>query len=624
MATEIIELAQIDGNTIGQSEYDVSIPPGTTLYPGDVLSLEKAFLDTSGLNSQKITVAEDLYLDLTVGFYQQQVREDNMDLSRGGADNYVLAPNTSYIDTKTYVLMQESTAGVGSILKGIKFVGNNGKSWTPVYEGWGDFFGWNMTIQYTKVGATQTTTTNVKLDDLAWTVIDNLTFLSGEVTSIQYDPTKPVLMRTMQFNGDRDDRDPNSPVTNVNQQLWNGGTALTLEFHTGTTDYKGDYSFDPPTATGGVPGVASCVPYTRDTEDLGLSVYVPKGNYTETDIAGLINDQLQRDYARTDETLRSAFLFPYDPAVQTNTLWIEQFKAAAFDTTDPLPGGMNGGILVGATQMELSYDDDRGQFLWKYAHSPYLYGSTVAVEAVGFVKTTKLAVGNDKAEVVARNSGVFFTSLRARTVVGKQPVDFWKGELGFDLESLLVKLEAPADTTINLLALNKLQMPRLDAGQREPLQTGVKTTENFPAISMLADPTQVTDWWHLPSLATDYFTTAADQTVPIFAGREDIAQKTDNTGYYLVSVAMKARNRYVGADGFSSGSIIGVVGEFFARNSYTQGTSADAIPYVHTGPPQQLDAFRVKIMGPNKEPSTSLGNRNSLMLRITHVGGEGR
>jgi hypothetical protein len=618
-ATEIVELLQSDSNTIGQSEYTVTVPPGTVLNPGDVLSMEKAFLDTSALGSQKIPILDDIQVDVGVGYYMQCVRDVAMDLSGGGAQGYAAGGATGYVDCKTYVLMEEKAAA-GFVLPGIHYRGNDeGSSWAPSQasdnDGNTDYFGMDITLQYTNP-AGNVTQTVIHAQDLTWTQQSATDWQSGPINAIQFDKTQPVYMKMIAFNGSRSDGQPGKSVTNQIPQPWNGGTTFTLEFHVGTWNYKGDYSFSPSPSGAANPGIASCRPFTQDTELLGLSVTIPKGNYSEADLAAALNDGFQRDYATTADTLRSAFLLKYNRNHYPNTIWVEENKSAAFETTAGALAAQNGGILIGATQMEMSYDDARAKFLWNYAHSPYLYGPQVATEAVGFVITADL---NDPAEdakpkVVSRNSGVFFTSLRAKTISTGQPYDLWHHTMGFDFADILVKLEPAADVTIGTRAFNQLQMP-------ESLAVGQYTTENFPSLSMMADPRNPgTNWWFMPDLTAEYMTTASDQTVPIFASAQDSAQDENNSGYYLISVSTRARGNFKGADGYSSGSIIGVVGSFYSKDSYTAGSASDAIGYVHEGPPLALDSFMVRLLGPNKQPSRELGSRNCVMLRITRAG----
>ena len=289
-ATQIVELQQSDANTLGQSEYTVDVPPGTTLYPGDMLSMEKCFLDTSALGSQKIPILEDIQVDVGVGYYQQCVRDSNMDLTTGGTEGYVPGADTGFVDTKTYVLMEETPAG-GFILPGIHYRGNSDDtSWAPSVASSDDrnvdFFGMDITIQYTDTtGAVKQQVLHAQ--DLDWTNTGGNDWQTGEINQIKFDKTKPVYMKMIAWNGAIGSWMPQTPVTNQKPQPWNGGTTFTLEFHQSTWDYKGDYSFRPDPSTAATPAVASCRPYTEDTELKGTSVIIPKGNYSEADLAAL-------------------------------------------------------------------------------------------------------------------------------------------------------------------------------------------------------------------------------------------------------------------------------------------------------------------------------------------------
>lgn len=620
--TEIIELLQSDSNTLSQSEYTVEVPPGTIINRGDMLSMEKCFLDTQAVGSQKIVIAEDLEVDAGVGYYIQSVRTDKMDVSGGGAVGYVDPARDDYVDTKTYVLVEE-TPGGGFILPGIRYDDSQtNDSWAPNLEESTkmdiDFFGMDLTVQYTNPAGVVKQQV-LHLQDYDWLYVgsgDRDSWQSVAIESVQYDKAKPVTFLNCVFNGQKRDPDqPNIRVTNQAVDLHNNNEQLEMNFHVNKARYQGYYSFNPDPAGSTLPAGGKSRPYTRDTQIDGYTITLPKGNYTEADLAGVLNDGFQRDYSTTAKPLGSTFLLPYNLVTYPNTAWVESEYLAAYDTTAGDLADIGGGILVGATQMELSYDPDRAKFLWKYIHSPFLFGPSGATEAVGFIPTANLVTDTAKPKVVARNSGVYFTSLRARVASTQQPFDLWEGLLGFDLSKILVAMTPPADKTIGTRVFTDLQMP-------VSLEAGTFTTENYPSLAMLADPRDPgTNWWYMPDLTTTYMTTANDQTVPIFASSQDSAQNENNEGYYLISVATKARGTYVGGDGFSSGSIIGIVGGFYSKDSYTAGTAGDAIGYVHQGETINLDSFKVRLLGPDKAPSRVLGGRNMVALRITRASG---
>jgi hypothetical protein len=620
MSTEIIELMQSDSNTIGQSEYTVIVPPGTIINPGDMMSMEKCFLDTQAIGSQKIVVPEDILVDATVGYYMTCCRGDAMDLSGGGADVYAANVGLdTYVDTKTYVLMEENAAG-GFELPGILFVSdqpypNNGITLFSLGRTGGNpgdafyYYGINLIVEYTDpLGNLKVKSVNC--GDFTWALSED-NQQTNVIPSFVFDKTKPVLFKNALCNGERDDGST-VPLTNQQAQIFGGGTSMIFQFHVDKKIHKGVFSFNPPPGGAASPANGTTYPFLHDTEIQGTSVLVGKGSYSEADLAGVLNDGFQRDYSSSANPLYSSFLLNYNKTRYPNTVWVEEAKLAAFDTAANL-SAYNGGLLIGATQMEMSYDQDRAKFLWKYAHSPFLYGPTGATEAVGFVLTNNLGdvAENGKAKIVTRNSGVFFTSLRARVKSNNQPFDLWRGLMGFNTDKILVQMENAANTTINNRVFPNLQMPI-------SLAAGTFTTENYQSLAMMADPRNPGDqWWYMPDLTQTYMTTANDQTVPIFAAAQDSAQNENNEGYYLISVATKARGAYVGGDGYSSGSIIGVVGGFYSRDSYTAGTAGDAIGYIHNGPPLSLDSFKVRLLGPDKQPSRVLGDRNCVMLRIT-------
>jgi hypothetical protein len=342
-------------------------------------------------------------------------------------------------------------------------------------------------------------------------------------------------------------------------------------------------------------------------------------------MAELITQGVQQNYGGggTGEILKSAFLLAYDPtahAEQADTCWIATDKSAAYDTELPLPAGYNGGILVGATQVQLSWDEDRRQFWWEYLHAPYM-ANIPGAESVGVIAKDNLvpAQGDGNPIIVTRNSGIFFTNLIAKRVSDGAIVPFWNDTLGFNFgddhnaAGLIVGQDVPVDTTIGTMpggrTFNNLSMPT-------GLATGVNMTGGFPAVAMVSDVTQA-GFWHMPDVTTPYFSGSAGEVIGIFAGREDQANQTDETAFYLIEVSCKARGEFVGGDGYSNAGVVGVVGGYYSKGSFTTGSEADAIPFVNTGPAMNLESFRVRILGPNKLPAPNLGNDNSILLRIT-------
>lgn len=642
---QIIELNEQASTTKnGNGDYSVVVGPATTLEEGDIVSLEKAFLDTAATGDEKITIPEGgVTLDFTVGYYLQSVRLlASMDTTN--MDDYALTPgqgdiSNSYVDGRTYVLMQEGTAGAD--LRSLSnfilnwtddtigpFPGDPGTSGTNAME-----FIWQ--IQFTD-GNGRVQHGTVSTWDLEWyqdpdVPEDGQTYYSDTVAkNIQYDPAQPL--RIIGCNIGRSNI--SGGFNNQKTQFWtdNQREQFTYQFNyknSGhTRKYDGGFYIPPANQTGTAED--NITPFTQNTEELGLSINIPQGQFTPTDLAQIINDGMARNYADptvNNEILKSAFFLKYsadtDPFQDTQFVCIDRdadnAPLASFKI-NPDPS-FNGGILVGASQMELDYDQDRGQFLWAYLHTPYLTGATSAprVESVEITEQKQLAAtpagpGNNKM-LISRNSGIFFQSVRSRDQYGNE-INFWENLIGWGNRTDGVKMPSfttrnakPFTGNIRALAVTNLYLP-------ESLEIGQHTTTGFNSISSVQDI--VTDnWWAMPNLTSPY-SAQTSTSVPIFSGHEDITNNTTEIGYYLVEVSgVGAGNQLKSGGQYLNRQIMGIVSGYFAKDSFTTGTGSDSLSYVHRGLPISLEGFSVRILGPDKTVADNIGVNNSIMLRIT-------
>ena len=624
MSTEIIELRQQDGYTpddLQPADYEVKLQKPVVINDGDVVSVKAAFLDTEASSEQKIVIEDDLNLHFECGYYQVLSRKDNMDISNGGANGYATGP-AAYVDGKTYLLMQNKGAA-GDYLQGINIQEDTDKySWCPVERfnnpnGGPDFVQMLVTLEYYAPGAGATTTTTVDLSTLTWDTNDG-TFqynTNTDVTQIVYDKAKqvpgstsPVVFNAMSIkswsNGFA------GPPNNQKLQLYNGGATAIYAFNDRNgAVYKADFSFIGDTSNPPTPAAAQTQLFTTNSNITNTPVLVPAGDYTPQDLSTVINRQLQQDVPNAGAVLDSQFLLKYNRTDYPDTLWIAEDRSAAFETTDPLDAAMNGGLLIGATQMVLDYDADRQRFFWSYLHSPYLGSQNQAVftESVGFIPKDNTVAGVGDPVLIRRNAGIFFTQLSATNSAGAN-VSFWDGTLGFDLSTLLVGTNNYGATNINALNLNDLYMP-------VSIPINECTTAGYAGLDILADrTTSPAVWWHMPDTKVPSFTTTNGITEEIFAGK-GVQTRVDGFGYYLLDIEAQMGQDYVGANNLFR-SIRAIVSRYYENDSFTAASEADSIPYVHKGQPLYVNSFRVRILQDDKTLAPNLGNRSTVMMQV--------
>jgi len=648
---QILELNEqsTSTNRNNNGDYSVVIAPGTKLEEGDVVSLEKAFIDTSAQGSQKITIPKGgLDLNFSVGYYLQSARQwGTMNVNDGGADGYATqdgdGKTQAYLDGKTYVLVVPNATGGAfppnaTTLSKFYLKYNSDKMGPSPSEraedeyqtgyGWAEFI---FTINYTdSVGNTQQS--NVSTNHLVWTTSDGGQTWNSDtlVTNVVYDRTKSLRITNVQIGKSSNASGWNNQFLNK----WddNQTTQITYQFNEAdngeTSKFDGGFSVAPADQT--EPPVFNVQPYTQTTEDLGLTIKVDEGQYTPTDIAAVINQGLAKNYAGDNEILKSAFLFNYKStdADQNGSFFCAIDKQAGSDaplaafriTSDPQYGD---GILIGASQVVLNYDTDRSQFFWQYLHTPFLGGPPPQTECVQITATSNLVSGAGST-IITRNSGIFLTDVRSTNSDG-QEVFFWKNILGWNTggdssasaPEFCTIPRTPFTGNIRDFAVTNLHLP-------ESLEIGRHTTSGFAGTSSVQDIRAAApgNWWFAPTSANLPFQAFTTTTEPIFSGHADITNNTTETGYYLIEVSgvggQGGELRSGGA--YLNRYLMGIVGGFYARDSFTTGTEADSLSYVHNGPPVALEGFKVRILGPDKQLAQNLGVNNSIMLRITKSG----
>ena len=157
-----------------------------------------------------------------------------------------------------------------------------------------------------------------------------------------------------------------------------------------------------------------------------------------------------------------------------------------------------------------------------------------------------------------------------------------------------------------------VRVPRLT------LIDGVNRTKPFLGTDTLIPIKTV-----LIPMITDYSDTPLAlnnlNTVPIY-GEKTLSQITNINGYFLVEVqGYDNGTRVIGSNDVDQ--ISAIVSRYYASPSYTNGYTADAIVYTHSGEPVELSDFTVRILDPNRSPADGVGTNSCVYLVIER--GEG-
>tara|TARA_Y100000114_G_scaffold105871_1_gene99135 strand:- start:856 stop:2850 length:1995 start_codon:yes stop_codon:yes gene_type:complete len=303
--------------------------------------------------------------------------------------------------------------------------------------------------------------------------------------------------------------------------------------------------------------------------------------------------------------------------------------------------------IVGASQVELSFDPDTNRFKWDFLHTPiFAQASGEAgseAEKGGIASATGWDAdygGNPNPPLPtirwrnAKNGGIAFTSLR--------PASLWADKLGFDLQ-VFQRDYTGRQTTIpnpNCLLVNYDIRPRTQGATgthftvqgvqssvpvlTNALKDGVNMTTGFMGLSDIFNKASNT-FQNMLSVSAppntgvplSQYVTIGQATNEIRAGKGllDVTSGKSDFGYFLIEVEAQFDNNYLTPSG-NRRHIVAIVSKYYLKENYTSSTSADSIMYVHKGPPQLLNSFKCRILDSNKEVPENIGDDNTVILEI--------
>ena len=301
--------------------------------------------------------------------------------------------------------------------------------------------------------------------------------------------------------------------------------------------------------------------------------------------------------------------------------------------------------ILGASQVELSFDPDTNRFKWNFLHTPIFAQADASsgseAEKGGIASATGWDAdytGNPDPPLPvfrwrnAKNGGIAFTKLRPRAL--------WADKLGFDLnifkrdytgrqtgipnpDSLLVNFVVQPSNS----AGNKFQVQTIDSSVpvfTNPLKDGTNMTTGFMGLSDIFNKASNT-FQNMLSVSAppvtgkpqSQYVTIGQTTNEIRAGKGvlDVTSGTSDFGYFLIEVEAQFDNNYLTPTG-NNRHIVAIVSKYYLKENYTSSTSADSIMYIHKGPPQLLSSFKCRILNSNKKVPENIGDDNTIILEI--------
>lgn len=373
-------------------------------------------------------------------------------------------------------------------------------------------------------------------------------------------------------------------------------------------------------------------------------ISIPTGNYSPSDLATEVNRRIQSAFETngeqgTESLNPDAGANPYADTSQFLTIerqgGEDKFLVSIGTNNDPndiidVASLDEMSLMVGASQMELAFDEDLQTFSWNYLHTPFFSppaGNQPAQPVVGLVEVNP-SQNTGKYFSVLSQGGIIFTSLTSTYPDGSN-ANFWDDILGFQLDvkpgspdgdsnfNLLTKIigQRPAKTItaqanvdastidINLFTLDQIPAP------------GRQITTGYMGIAALIDRNQV-DWFRPSANIKNGFLSSTTDTNNIL-GRQILTGASNNLysfGYYLISLQAGFKSDFFAPE--SKENVMAIISRYYEQNSFTSGTSDDSIVYVHNGPPTTLSSLGVKILLPDKSIAKNIGDGSAVFVEL--------
>jgi len=656
MSSKTLELRQKNAMKVNSNgDYEVSLPYNNdlTLEDGDTLQLQKVFIDTEADSSQKINIPNDLTLTLSYYYYYIYSRIVS-NLATVSASESAMTPSASnfLIDNQPYIVaLDTSEDGRGATTGTVKQI-------RGIDPRGGEFL---LKPDILFVAHMLNFDPNKNAVYLQPVLIPPGKLTGGQTVS--FDVSIPYVEHTIT------DADINSLQPQEFQDQMRplvGQTTPVFPPSAGTQDgYVGEITFK----TTNDPANRNLVP-VRGTSTINLLA----GDYTPQDLVKEMNRQVQLAYRTEGQVLEGDNGYIPDgqttpiPIYQNSFLQSQQSIGFSNPMSNPGPGvnpnartcylvrqdcgnivRMNDaspGVLVGASFVEFDYKTDTNQFTIDYIHTPYYTdpipdSNTPAQIAVGYLSQRQFVDGTSKGTPenlipITKNGGIVFTDL---TSIDSQKgnTNFWREIMGFNLNS---PQEIVPPLLVRQEVLSSADIPARPAGYGEAGGSSYNIATAFRISPEMKDGQNITGGFFPMSASTDLvgsnstsywepiamlvpedntvpspFLSTATDTINIQSNQVAIGGGTKNDGgYFLVSVQGNFLTDYYSNN--QKENIVGIVSRYYEINSFTSGTSDDAVVYQHKGEPITLSDFKVRILTPSKELAPNLGDGTSVFLEI--------
>jgi hypothetical protein len=657
MENYIIELRNKDALALIQPEgavlqdgfengvWTTNLQEKLTLEEGDQLICRNSYIDTKAEAQQKIIIAEDTTLTMNFIYYannwngnKRQYAAPNWGTDVSSAKtpiDQIANVRIPISDGELYVACNKSATG-----SNFRFLKNITMQGVDIFDNVGGF---GIALRYKDVnGAIAETIIELP----KWYEVGSGTTKVIPV-NITFDINKPA--------------DQSAPLV-----------AFTTKFVNGRQIAEMQQPLQPPAA--GQKGIFANTKIQPFTGEIALagdlytpapaskSVVLPQGNYDPTELCEVVNGlfEIVGDDAPTLQNLNDNPLLisvggrdengDIPNAGLNNFIRIVDETTAVgeleygFQYTTETGANAQAPNILGASQVELSFDPDTNRFNYNFLHTP-CYANAAGndggdVEIAGLAAAKGWTQGNSgnptpvlptKRFRVGKNGGILLTGLQPRT--------FWSNQLGFDLDPF-IKDQFGKDTNIpnpNCIIVNPLQKSHAANGAEYAVGSLSATVPVFSTLPK--DGVQMTNGFiGISSIFNkgDKFQKQIGQKEPANDGSTEsslgvIGQTTNNIragdgllaatsgattfGYFLVEVQAAFGNNYINNNG-NFKHIVAIVSRYYEKESYTSSTSADSIIYTHSGNPVIINSFNCRILNSDKSLAQNIGQDNTIILEV--------
>lgn len=602
MDTITLELREKESNReYGNGDWESVVAEKITLYDGDQIIMRNVFIDTQATSNDKINIPKDLILDFEFIYYHRMFMTNTDDVK--------------YWVFSSGIIQQDLNSGA---LNDINIP--TGKMYIPATQSLVTKTGMAYTSDFRIEFITGTPAGKV-MDafDMTLTYKDH----AGDIQNITVHIPAMTNKGTF-FTTNQDIKLPHGIFFDQSYDGSSGGAPVDdgLGYTPSINEIKAKWNVQISyVATDLAPATSQIINEPLKGKKL---VTLPQGSYSPTDLCNFINTQITsiESFQSTAPGLNNPSATPF--------CFAKKWQGLTTGVSSPVQGLTPGGsVIVGASNMELSYIDAQQRFSWDRMHTP-IYDIN-GVESVLY--DTNAVANGGGGKVAPQNSGICFTHLSATRKDTGAYFDFWEGLLGFDLQNDIY----PENTGMHVYrdgesASNFFQFKTGTALQwviitptfsipTSKITGGLATIDALvPKGTTFVAPVGATGKNFFLEIPTNQglFYSPTNQVTTRVIGSTSVLGAESQFGYFLVEVMAKFRNVVTGKSA-NKNNIVGIIGRFYELNSYTQGSQSDSLVYTHGGAPLLLDSFKCRILDSDKNLAGNLGNDNTIFMQVNRA-----